>query len=187
LAVVCAVAAPLVLLVLLPGVLGLQRYVVTGRSTDGPVDRGSLILTRRVPVTDLVAGDVISFVPPAPYAGEGLVTRRVARVEPGVVETVADGTHGIDPWRLPTNGPSVSRMVFHVPWIGYPFLHAADRGLWVMLAAVPLAAIGVAFGADQQRRRQHARESIVLSVAGGPRDPRRPGALAAGVRSPENE
>lgn len=167
-AVVCAIAAPAILLVLLPGVLGLQRYVVTGHAMDGTVGRGSLILTEHVPATDLKPGDVISFVPPGQYAAEGTVTRRVARLQPGGITTIADSTHRVDPWRLPTSDPTVSRMVLHVPWIGYPFLGALDRGLWLMLASVPLAAIGLALGADVQRRRRTGQDAVVIPLRGGP-------------------
>ena len=55
------VLAPVVLLVLLPAVLGLQRYVVTDRSMDGVPGRGSVVLAREVPAADLEVGDVITF------------------------------------------------------------------------------------------------------------------------------
>ena len=65
LAIGLVVLVPVVLLVLLPAVLGFERYVVTDRAMDGSVSRGSVVLAREVPPTDLRVGDVISFRPPA--------------------------------------------------------------------------------------------------------------------------
>ena len=62
------VLGPVVVLVFLPSVLGLHRYVVADRSMDGGLEgsigRGSVALTREVPGTDLTIGDVIVFRPP---------------------------------------------------------------------------------------------------------------------------
>lgn len=171
LAAALAIAAPATVLILLPGVLGLQRLVVTGHSMDGTVGRGSLILADRVPATDLKPGDVVSFVPPAPHAGVGMVTRRVVRIEPGGIETTTESPRRVDPWMLPMSDRSVNRMVLHVPWVGYPFLGAADRGLWLMLASVPFAAIVLAFGADLQRRRRAEHHAIVIPFRTRPPEP----------------
>src|SRR6478735_9972746 len=61
---------PVTLLVLLPIGLGLERYVMTGSSMAGGIDRGSIAFERVVPVSDLRVGDVITFAEPDPGAGE---------------------------------------------------------------------------------------------------------------------
>ena len=56
-----AVLVPLTLLALLPVGLGLERYVITGDSMAPAIDRGSVVLERDVPVSDLRVGDVVTF------------------------------------------------------------------------------------------------------------------------------
>jgi hypothetical protein len=140
LALAMLVLAPVVLLVLLPAVLGLQRYVVTDRSMDGSLARGSVVLARDVPPTDLEVGDVITFRPPGGATDER-VTRRIVAIEHGVATTQADTTGSEDPWAVPLTSPSYPRVWLGVPWIGYPFV--MDGG-GVLLTAAALAAFVLA-------------------------------------------
>jgi signal peptidase I len=144
------VLVPVVLLVLLPAVLGLDRYVVTDRSMDGPLSRGSVVLAQEVPPGDLRVGDVISFRPPG-APGEERVVRRIVAIDQSGATTRADATGRPDPWVLPLDGSSYAQVRLAIPWIGYPFL--VDGG-WVVLALVALVAfvLGVASG----RHRPHA-------------------------------
>jgi signal peptidase I len=131
------VLGPVVLLVLLPAVLGLQRYVVTDSSMDGSLGRGSVVLAREVPAEDLQVGDVITFRPPADGSDQR-VTRRVVAIRDGVATTRGDDTRSKDPWALPVTSPSTyPRVWLAVPYLGYPFV--MDGG-WVLLAAAALAA-----------------------------------------------
>src|SRR5262245_66569408 len=75
--VLCTVALTLALAVLVPALLGFQRYVITSGSMTGTYDRGSLVFDRVVTTASLRAGDVITFRPPG---HAGLVTHRVASV-----------------------------------------------------------------------------------------------------------
>ena len=134
------VLAPVVLLVLLPAVLGLQRYVVTDRSMDGSLARGSVVLAREVPTADLEVGDVVTF-PPAEGSSDERVTRRIVAIEDGVATTQADTTGSTDPRRVPLTSESYPRVWLGVPWIGYPFV--MDGG-WVLLVAAALAALVLA-------------------------------------------
>ena len=143
------VLAPVVLLVLLPAVLGLHRYVVTDRSMDGSLGRGSVVLAREVPPTDLEVGDVITFRPPDGSSDER-VTRRIVAIEDGVATTQADATGSQDPWTVPLTSPSYARVWLGVPWIGYPFV--MDGG-WVLLAAAALAALVLALATGHRPRR----------------------------------
>jgi signal peptidase len=134
------VVAPVVLLVLLPAVLGLDRYVITDSAMDGSMGRGSVVLAREVPPTDLRVGDVISFRPPG-QAGDHRVTRRIAAIHDGFATTRGDAVGHTDPWSLPLTGSSYARIWVSVPWIGYPF---AMNGGWGLLILGAVAAVGLA-------------------------------------------
>ncbi len=140
------VLAPVVLLVLLPAVLGLQRYVVTDRSMDGSLGRGSVVLAREVPPADLEVGDVITSGRRTARSDER-VTRRIVAIEDGVATTQADTTGSQDPWAVPLTSASYARVWLGVPWIGYPFV--MDGG-WVLLAAAALAAFVLALATGRR-------------------------------------
>src|SRR6266545_1090616 len=97
----CAIGAALALglCVLVPALLGFQRYVITSGSMTGIYDRGSLVFDRVVATSSLKAGDVITFRPPG---HAGLVTHRIAsvRVVGGqrVFTTKGDANRTADVW-----------------------------------------------------------------------------------------
>ena len=147
-----AVLAPLLLLVLLPAALGLQRFVVTSDDLGPDVPRGSMTFAERTPAVDLGVGDLITFRPPG--GASALVTRRVISVTPVEIRTAEGG--GPDPWTLPATG-ELSRVVAHVPYVGYPFLSDVRPAVWVVLASVPMAAVLMALLADLGRARERRR------------------------------
>jgi signal peptidase I len=138
------VLAPVVLLVLMPAVLGLDRFVVTDSTMGGSMGRGSVVLAREVPPADLRVGDVIAFRPPG-GSGEDRVTRRIVALDNGVATTEADATGRTDPWTLPLTSPAYARTWVSVPWVGYPF---ALDGCWglLLLSVVVVIALVVAAG-----------------------------------------
>ncbi|MFT4287349.1 hypothetical protein [Nocardioides sp.] len=144
-----ALLAPLILLVLLPAVLGLSRFVVT---TDAmaSVPRGSLVFSRYVPGSDLHGGDVITFRQPLPAPDDGFVTRRVTSVHGDQLQTGSDA--GADSWVLSVSDQSYARMVAHVPWAGYPFVGNTDRWAWAPLVGIPVMALLLSFAAGHRRR-----------------------------------
>jgi signal peptidase I len=149
LAVGLLVLAPVVLLVLLPTVLGLDRYVTTDRAMEGSLGRGSVVLAREVPPTDLQVGDVITFRPPdaAGADSDSRVTRRVVAIDDGVATTRSDATGFTDPWTLTLTGSSYARVWLSVPWIGYPFL--MDGG-WLLLVLAAAVALSLAVSAGRR-------------------------------------
>jgi signal peptidase I len=155
LVVALAALAPLVLLVVVPTMLGLQRYVVTSDALGDSVPRGSLTFAERVPGDDLRPGDVITFHPPSRSAGAALVTRRVVSANDTGIRTEGDLT-GTDPWLL---SPDIdrSRVIWHIPYLGYPFSGGVRPTIWVMLASVPLVAVLLAVIADLDRARHRRR------------------------------
>lgn len=148
-----AVLMPVVLLVVVPTMLGLQRYVISNDSMAGSIDRGSLVLERSVPASSLQVGDVITFRPPTPYTSQGLVTHRVVVLDGMGARTQGDADDRVDPWKLSLDQPMVTVVVFHVPWIGYPFLGVIEPHEWLALGVLPLLGFGVVITAMGERRR----------------------------------
>src|SRR3712207_9502991 len=89
------VLVPVMLMLLVPPALGLDRFVVTDGSMDGTVGRGSVVLARDAPVADLEVGDVITFQRPGPEAG--LVTRRIVSLDRSPAPPHGDAHPGGDP------------------------------------------------------------------------------------------
>jgi signal peptidase len=140
------VLVPVVLLVLLPTVLGLDRFVVSDRSMDGSLGRGSVVLAREVPPTDLRVGDVVSVRSPDGASGHR-VFRRIVAIDDGIATMESDSTGSKDPWAVRLDGQSYARAWLGVPWIGYPFLMG---GGWLLLALAALAASVLGFAAGRR-------------------------------------
>ena len=128
LVVVLGVFMPVTVLALLPIGLGLERYVVTNDDMAPAIDRGSVVLERKVPVSDLRAGDVITFRPPGGAGVEGRVTRRIVSIDAGRALTRADARRAPDPWTLPLDRPTEQRVVAALPYVGYVYLAVIDSG-----------------------------------------------------------
>jgi signal peptidase len=149
--VLVVVLAPVSVLVLLPIGLGLQRYVMTGDSMRGGIDRGSVVLERVVPVSDLRVGDVITYRAPASAQHPGLVTHRIVAIGPEGIRTRGDASRSPDPWTLPTPQSTVPRVTFVLPWVGYVYLLLLQPHTW-MLVLASLAAFGVLLSSERLRR-----------------------------------
>src|SRR6478735_12756028 len=117
--VVLGVFMPVTVLALLPIGLGLERYVVTNDDMAPAIGRGAVVLERKVPVSDLRAGDVITFRPPSEAGVEGRVTRRIVSIDAGRAHTRADARPAPDPWTLPLDRPTEQRVVAALPYVGY--------------------------------------------------------------------
>ncbi len=121
--------------------LGLGFYIITGGSMEKAIPKGALAIDRRVPVSTLQVGDVITFQPPNTT---GNVTHRIIAItadEQGrpVYQTKGDANEAIDPWKFTLDNPEQAKFVAGVPWVGY-FL--AFFTLRVVRAAV-LGAVGL--------------------------------------------
>jgi signal peptidase I len=140
----CAAALLLALAVLVPALLGFQRYVITSGSMTGAYDRGSLVFDRVVPSASLRAGDVITFRPPGQA---GLVTHRIAsvRVADGrrVFTTKGDANRTADAWGAITLPPRQARVAYHLPYVGYGLAALSDRR--VRMVVIGLPALLIAF------------------------------------------
>ncbi|GGO84173.1 hypothetical protein GCM10011584_01100 [Nocardioides phosphati] len=119
------------LVLVVPALLGFDRYVITGGSMTGTVDKYSVVFEREVPVDTLAVGDVITYQPPADAPTHSLVTHRIISIGTSpdgrrVLHTQGDANPDPDPWRFELVQPTVNRMTFHVPYVGWPLIALAD-------------------------------------------------------------
>jgi signal peptidase len=159
---------------LLPALLGYQRYVITGSSMSGTYDRGSLVWERQVPVSELQVGDVITYQPPRDRAPDGLVTHRIVSVKRDphqglVLRTMGDANPAPDPWRFTLASESQSRVEFAFPYLGYAFAALALRE--VRMVAIGLPALLVALVLLTRLWREAGEESRARRQGPAPIEP----------------
>lgn len=150
------VFAPVTVLALLPIGLGMERYVVRTDDMAPAISRGAVVLERPVPVGDLRVGDVITYVPPAASGVEGNVTHRIVSAHGSHLLTQGDANPQIDPWPVPTTGPTVSRVVWSVPKVGFLYLALVRPGVWggVTLTLLAVLAFSLAWSSRRQGSRR---------------------------------
>jgi signal peptidase len=144
-------AAAAVLLVAAPTVvghvLGYERYVITGGSMGGSIERGSLVFERPVPVQRLRVGDVITYQPPADSGLTSLVTHRIHTLERtragAVLRTKGDANADPDPWRFTLQAPTQPRVELAVPQVGKVFIFLSDRSNRLLVIGGPAAVIAL--------------------------------------------
>jgi signal peptidase len=141
-----AVALILALAVLVPALLGYQRYVITSGSMTGTYDTGSLVFDRVVPTSSLRAGDVITFRPPG---HAGLVTHRIASVRTTngqrVFTTKGDANRVADAWGPIALGEArQARVSFHLPYLGYGLATLSHRHVRMLVIGLPALLIALA-------------------------------------------
>jgi signal peptidase I len=143
--VLCGLALVLALVVLVPALLGFQRYVITSGSMTGTYDRGSLVFDRVVPTSSLRTGDVITFRPPGQA---GLVTHRIASVRlvggRRVFTTKGDANRTPDIWgAISLHDARQARVAFHVPYVGFGLAALSDRRLRMLVIGLPALLIAL--------------------------------------------
>jgi signal peptidase len=143
-------------LMLVPPLLGYQRYVITGGSMGSALPRGSIAYDEVVPTEHIRVGDVITYRPPN---GDRLLTHRVVWIGNGrhgvrVYRTRGDASPAPDrrAFLLPNDGQA--RMAFHVPVAGYVLAALSVRAVRMAVIGGPALAIAVAVFAGLWRRRQ---------------------------------
>lgn len=145
-ALLAGLAVGLVLVV--PALLGFDRYVITGGSMTGTIDKYSVVFEREVPVDGLQVGDIITYQPPADSGTTSLVTHRIIAIGSSpdgnrVLRTQGDANPDPDPWRFELVQPSVNRVAFHVPYVGWPLIALADPHTRRLLLGGPAAIIAL--------------------------------------------
>jgi signal peptidase len=134
--------------IIVPGLMGYQRYVITGGSMEPTIHKGSLAFDRVVDVRDLEVGDVITYRPPASSGVPHLVTHRIVSIEqepgkPRALVTKGDANPTADPWRfqlVAAQQPVVERAV---PYVGWAFIALADRHTRTLVIGIPAGIIAL--------------------------------------------
>ncbi len=131
-----------------PGLLGYERYVITGGSMSGTFEKGSLAFEKQVPIGDLAVGDVITYLPPADSGVGTLVTHRIATMAPGkantlVLTTKGDANADPDPWKFSLTQPTQPVVTYTVPHLGYAFIALANPQVRILVIGVPAAVIAL--------------------------------------------
>ena len=139
-----AAALILAVAVLVPALLGYQRYVITSGSMTGTYDRGSLVFDRVVPTASLRAGDVITFRPPG---HAGLVTHRIASVRTAagqrVFTTKGDANRVADAWGAIALRDKQARVAFHLPYLGYGLAVLSEKKARMLVIGLPALLIAL--------------------------------------------
>lgn len=133
---------------LAPTLLGYERYVITGGSMTGTIDKGSVVFEKREPVADLEVGDLITYLPPADSGVSTLVTHRIVTVgtaDDGAprFRTKGDANPLPDPWTFSLTAADQPVVRYHVPHVGWLMIALADRDVRVLALGVPAGAIAL--------------------------------------------
>ncbi len=140
-----AALAIVVVAIVVPALLGMQRYVITGGSMTGTISKGSVIYSKLTPTDRLKVGDVITFRPPG-YTST--ITHRIIGIGRGqdgklVFRTKGDFNEAADPWKANLLEPRQARYVFHIPAIGYFLAALAIRQVRMILIGLPALVIAI--------------------------------------------
>ncbi|WP_243056990.1 signal peptidase I [Nocardioides sp. SR21] len=144
-------AFALATVMVLPTLLGYERYVIVSGSMEPTLPVGSVVYDEVVPVDELEVGDIITFVPPPEYGITDPVTHRIMRIvlaeegtdAPGerIFRTQGDNNADMDPWLMVLDGPDQGRVVHHIPYVGYVYM-ALQVG-WVQFLVIGVPAVAL--------------------------------------------
>jgi signal peptidase I len=156
----CVACLLLAALMILPGLFGFERYVITSGSMTGTYDRGSVVFADVVPVSDLRVGDVITYTPPPGSGPDGLVTHRIVSIGRdqfgrSLFQTKGDANETADPWTFTLDEPTQARAVFDAPYVGYVLSVLSIREARMVVIGIPalLIALAVLAGFRREVRR----------------------------------
>ncbi len=142
----CVLAA----LMVLPTLLGYERYVIVSGSMEPTLSVGTIVYDEVVPVEDIAVGDIITFVPPPEYGVDDPVTHRVVQVvdtnvgqddHERMFRTKGDANGAMDPWRMVLDGPDQGRVAHQLPYVGYFYLALQVRWVQVLVIVIPAVAL----------------------------------------------
>ncbi len=138
-------------LMVLPTLLGYERYVIVSGSMEPTIPVGSVIYDEVVPVDDIKVGDIITFVPPPEFGVDDPVTHRVVQAtvidntgsNPGdrLFRTKGDANEDLDPWQMVLDGPDQARVAHHIPYVGYAYIALQVRWVQVLVIVIPSVAL----------------------------------------------
>jgi signal peptidase len=138
-------------IMVLPTLLGYERYVIISGSMEPTLPIGSVVYDEVVPVSELEVGDIITFLPPPEYGIADPVTHRIVKITvageetdvPGrrLFRTQGDNNEDMDPWDMVLDGPDQARVVRHIPYVGYVYM-ALKMG-WVQFLVIGIPAVAL--------------------------------------------
>ena len=160
------------LFLVVPSVMGWERYVIVSGSMTGTYDRGSLVFDEVVPVKSLNVGDVITYRPPRDAGPEGLVTHRIhaigrdKKTRARVFRTKGDANAVADPWTFTLPNANQARVVTGAPYMGFVLAALAQRELRMVLVGIPalLIALIVMGGLWRDTGREARERSAAVAV-----------------------
>lgn len=154
-----------------PGLFGYERYVITGGSMSGSIEKGSIVFEQEVPVEDLRVGDVITYLPPPDSGMNTLVTHRIISIRPDrngtlVLRTQGDANPDPDPWKFSLTADTQPVVRHAVPQIGHLFIALADPQVRRLAVGIPAGVIALLALRDLLRAlRPRKREDLGLAAA----------------------
>lgn len=136
------------LAVIVPSLLGFHLYAIATGSMTGTLDVGTLAIAREVPVGELAAGDVITYVPPPDTGITHPVTHRIVDIDrqvEGLTTFVTRGDANLvdDPWTFSLAAPTQARVEHHLPHLGRPVLALTDPRTRLLALGIPAVAIAL--------------------------------------------
>ena len=157
---------------LVPALLGYDRYAILSGSMAGTYDTGALVYAKQVPVADLEKGDVITYAPPAGESSMSLVTHRIVSIKLGpdggrVFRTKGDANAAADPWLFTLNDEKQAKVVASVPYAGRALMALSDRTLRMLLIGGPALLIALLVAAGMVREARGSREPLPAGEAAG--------------------
>ncbi len=127
---------------------GLQAYAVTSGSMEPALKTGGMIICRDVAVEDIETGDIIVFNNPADVT----VTHRVIDIseEEGTryFQTKGDANEDPDPDRFSISGDHASRVIYHLPYLGFFSSFMRTKPAFLIFLCIPAAVLLLFFARD---------------------------------------
>jgi signal peptidase I len=158
------------LVMVVPTLLGFDRYVIVSGSMHPVLDRGSVVYSKPVPTEELEVGDVITYLPPVESGVGHLVTHRIATITKDaegarVFRTKGDANPGMDPWVFQLDTAEQNTMRFHLPVLGYALIWLANPHLRIYVIGIPAAVIALQallelLGVEPRLPRRRGRSSV---------------------------
>jgi signal peptidase I len=155
---------------LLPGLLGYERYVITGGSMSGTFEKGSIAFERTVPVAALEVGDVITYMPPADAGVDNLVTHRITEITTSdegmpLLRTRGDANADVDPWAFQLVDDEQPVVSFTVPYVGYVFMALTEPAVRILVIGVPAGLVALRSLGDLVRALRGERRPVGAEAA----------------------
>ncbi|MCA4134726.1 signal peptidase I [Arthrobacter sp. M4] len=113
--------ASFIFLAIGPRIFGYQTSTMLTGSMSPLINPGDVVVTTRVPVSDLKVGDIVTF--SIPVEDHRVETHRIIEVQStpsgaAAIRTKGDANNGADPWTATLTELTIDRHAFTVPYLG---------------------------------------------------------------------